>query len=305
MRMRVLVLGGKGFIGSSIIEYLKAQGAQVSIGSRNKWGESDLVTLQMQEMKQISDWLPLLNNVNVLVNAVGILRERKGESYDVIHHVAVASLATACAQLDVKLVHVSAIGLNSQAKSGFIRSKYLGEQAILNSKANAVIVRASLLDGEGGYGAKWFRRVANWPVQFVMQSKGLVAPLQVSDLGEAIANLVMHQLDTPNIIELGGNEISSIPNYLQLLRQARGRGKSLQISVPKCLVRLASHVFDVLAWTPLSFGHYELMQGYNVPAVNLLPELLCRKPTNVGISIEGAGINRLPNEREVFALLNI
>ena len=137
------------------------------------------------------------------------------------------------------------------------------------------------------------------------QSKGLVAPLQVSDLGEAIANLVMHQLDTPNIIELGGNEISSIPNYLQLLRQARGRGKSLQISVPKCLVRLASHVFDVLAWTPLSLGHYELMQGYNVPAVNLLPELLCRKPTNVGISIEGADINRLPNEREVFALLNI
>jgi hypothetical protein len=49
-------------------------------------------------------------------------------------------------------------------------------------------------------------------------------------------------------------------------------------------VRLVSHIFDVFAWTPLSFGHFELMQGYNVPALNMLPELLGRKPSALGSS---------------------
>ena len=155
------------------------------------------------------------------------------------------------------------------------------------SGANAVVVRASLLDGEGGFGAKWFRRVASWPIQFVMQSPGLVAPLQVSDLGEAVANLALNNLQTPNIIEpsiveLGGSEILSIPAYLQLLRLRDGKQKAFQLDAPKWLVRMISHIFDVFALTPLSFGHFELMQGRNVPVKNWLPILLKRAPTLVG-----------------------
>ena len=70
----------------------------------------------------------------------------------------------------------------------------------------------------------------------------------------------------------------TIPQYLNHLRVSYQKRKALQIAVPKILVRLASHIFDVLAWTPLSFGHFELMQGYNAPAVNMLPMLLGRRP---------------------------
>lgn len=176
-------------------------------------------------------------------------------------------------------IHISALGLTANAKSRFIKSKYAGEQAILASGANAVIVRVPLLDGEGGYSAKWFRRVANWPLQLVMQSEGLVAPLQVADLGQAIANMCLTDLpELPNIVELGGADVLSIPDYLTMLRKAQGLKPAIQIAIPKWVVKLTSHVFDLLAWMPLSFGHYELMQGYNVPAVNRLPMLLGRKP---------------------------
>jgi uncharacterized protein YbjT (DUF2867 family) len=279
--MRVLVLGGNGFIGRNIAAKLQLQGAQVMVGSRNKAKKINQIQVKLQNMQQADYWLPLLNGVDVVVNSVGILRERKGESYADIHALAVESLADACAQLGVKLVHISAIGLSATAKSNFIRSKYWGEQAILASGADAIIVRPSLLDGEGGYGAKWFRHVATWPLQFVMQTDGLVAPLQVTDLGEAVANLVMKNIETPNIIELGGSEILGIPAYLQLLRGRNGKEKAIQFNAPKWLVRLVSHIFDVFAWTPLSFGHFELMQGYNVPAKNWLPILLGRKPSEL------------------------
>ena len=290
--MKALVLGGNGFIGSNIVTKLQAQAVQVFVGSRKSNPQNNMPSILMQEMLQINDWLPVLKNLgfqagDVVVNSVGILRERPNESYEKIHNLAVMALAQACARLDIRLIHISAIGLTVTAKSQFIRSKFAGEQAVLASGAQAIIVRPSLLDGEGGYGAKWFRRVATWPLQFVMQSPGLVAPLQVTDLGEAVANLgAMNFADLPKIIELGGNDVVTIPQYLNQLRVSTKRKPAIQIAMPKMLVCLVSHVFDGLAWTPLSFGHFELMQGYNVPAKNSLPMLLGRRPSEIGARIE-------------------
>jgi uncharacterized protein YbjT (DUF2867 family) len=280
--MRVLVLGGNGFIGRNIVAKLQAQGAQVLVGSRNASKQGNAIQVKMQNMQKADDWLPLLNGFDVVVNSVGILRQRKGETYADIHTFAVESLADACAQLGVRLIHISAIGLTASAKSNFIRSKYWGEQAILASGADTIIVRPSLLDGEGGYGAKWFRRVAIWPLQFVMQSDGLIAPLQVTDLGEAVANLCLKPQQCPPIIELGGSDVMTIPQYLAKLRAVNTPNSALQLTMPKFVVRLVSHIFDAFALTPLSFGHFELMQGYNVPAVNGLASLLGRKPSAVG-----------------------
>ena len=289
-RMKVLVLGGNGFIGRNIVAKLQAQGAQMVIGSRKFSIQNNQLQVKMQNMQQAEDWLLLINGFDIVVNAVGILRERglinQRETYANIHTFAVKSLADACAQTGVKLIHISAIGLSASAKSGFITSKYWGEQAILASGADAIIVRPSLLDGEGGYGAKWFRRVATWPLQFVMQSQGLVAPLQVLDLGEAVANLYLNSQIGPQIIELGGNNVMTIGQYLQALRASINKPNALQINTPKWLVRLISHVFDVLALTPLSYGHFVLMQGYNVPQLNMLPILLGRKQTGLGVKIE-------------------
>ena len=281
--MKVLVLGGNGFVGRNIVARLQNKNIAVLVGGRKPVTTGD-VLIRMQKMQTMADWLPMLQDVDVVVNSVGILRERKNESYEQVHKLAPTALANACAELNVRLVHISAIGLSQQAKSGFIRSKFAGEQGILASGANAIIVRPSLLDGlEGnggaGYGATWFRRVAKWPVQFVMRSNGVVAPLQVTDLGEAVANLCQMEFESlPKILELGGNEVVTIPQYLNHLRASYQKRKALQIAVPKILVRLASHIFDVLAWTPLSFGHFELMQGCNAPTMNMLPVLLGCRP---------------------------
>lgn len=301
--MKILVLGGNGFIGSSIVAKLKQQGVKVLIGSRNPVEKVGMLSIRMQEMLLVDDWLPVLKGIDIVVNSVGILRERnllsriqsKRETYDKVHNLAPTALAQACAKLNVRLIQISVIGLTDIAKSRFIRSKFAGEQGILSSDAQAILVRPSLLDGAGGYGAKWFRRVATWPVQFVMKSEGLIAPLQVADLGEAVANLCQMEFDTlPKVIELGGNEVFAIEQYLSKLRIQTNKTRALQIAMPKVAVRLFSHVFDLLAWTPLSFGHFELMQGYNVPAKNMLPILLGRKPTEVGVKAERDYLN-LPN----------
>jgi NADH dehydrogenase len=290
--MNVLVLGGNGFIGSAIVNALYKLNSNVLIGTRKRAQGSHVRTVHMQNMAIINDWSEMLKDVDVVVNTVGILRERKNETYEQVHQIGVMSLANACQKLETKLIHISVIGLRQEAKSRFLTTKLAGENAILVSGADAIIVRPSLLDGEGGYGAKWFRRVSAWPIQLVMQSEGLIAPLQVKDLGEAVAALCqMGFNDLPKVIELGGSDILTIPQYLKKLRN-KASFPAWQLAVPKVLVRVVSHLLDLFNWTPLSFGHYELMQGYNVPANNWLPKLLGRAPTAVGRLATSDGVDR-------------
>ena len=139
--MKVLVLGGNGFIGNNIVAQLKRKNIEVLVGSR-KAGNASVRQIQLQYMLDEADWFAELQGVDVVVNSVGILRERRRENYNQIHALAPEALANACARLGVKLIHISAIGLSEQAKSGFIRSKYFGELAILASGADAIVVRA-------------------------------------------------------------------------------------------------------------------------------------------------------------------
>ena len=64
------------------------------------------------------------------------------------------ALARACRELPKRFVHVSALGLHADARSRFLTSKLAGEVAIKTSGAHWAIVRPSLLDGEGGCGAR-------------------------------------------------------------------------------------------------------------------------------------------------------
>jgi NADH dehydrogenase len=194
-----------------------------------------------------------------------------------------AALAAACALTGRRLIHISALGLSATALSGFLRSKLAGERAVAASGSDYSIVRPSLLDGDGGFGARWFRRVARWPVHPVpADARGLIDALDVGELGEAIA-VLCERTDTGawREVELGGGVPRTVSDYLGSLRPSDLR-PAAPVAVPAGLARFASHVFDVVHFSPLSFGHVELLRRDNVPHPNRLPELLGRTPSRIG-----------------------
>lgn len=285
--MRVLVLGGTGFIGRHAVAALLERGHDVAIGSRfparsaRKLPPADrnreLRVVFLERLLEPDAWRPLLADCEVVVNCVGILRPRGAATYEKVHHLAPAALAVACERFGVaRLVHVSALGLHAGARSGFLVSKLRGEQALLQRRVDLSIVRPSLLDGEGGYGAAWLRRVAGWPIHVVPASAtGLLAPLAVTDLGVALARLseIRGRAELREV-DLGGPDRWTMREYLAELRKRKGLPAARCVPLPHALARLGSHVCDVLHVTPYSFGHLELLQRGNVPLVNRLPELL-------------------------------
>lgn len=99
--MKILVLGGKGFIGRQVASALKAKGAEVIIGSRKAIADKNNIReIKLHEIQNLKSWLDEFQSLDMIVNCVGILRERSGETYEAIHIEAPATMANACAQLN-------------------------------------------------------------------------------------------------------------------------------------------------------------------------------------------------------------
>jgi NADH dehydrogenase len=254
-----------------VVAALSAGGADVVVGTRRP-SRSKAASLacpvehiELHHLTHASDWQERIERFDVVVNCAGILRERWGETFDAVYYRAPVALAEACAIHGKRLIHVTALGLTAGASSGFITAKLNGENGIRRLGGETCIVRPSLLDGVDGFGARWLRRVAQWPVHFIpTDALGRLAPLHVHDLGCAIAALCVCAAEAlPTSVELGGEVRYGMAGYLLAMRSSPRQAIALQ--VPAWTVRLCAHLLDVLHLTPLSWGHVELMRRDNVP----------------------------------------
>jgi len=293
--MRVMVLGGTGFVGRHAVSALLARGHTVIIGTRCPRRATRRLPREAQgcERREVHFeflttryvWKPLLAGVDVVLNAAGILRESGGETYDRVNNMAPAALALACERAGLRLVHVSALGLRPRAYSGFIRSKAAAERAIADTSADYSIVRPSLLDGEGGYAADWLRKLARWPVHCVpIAARGRFAALDVRDLAEAIAVLCEARSKTEwREVDLAGNVRRTLAEHLAALRAGLDDHPALRVPVPHFMALIAGGLCDLLHLTPYGVAALELLWRDNLPKANLLPALLGRAPTPVGV----------------------
>lgn len=296
--MRVLVLGGAGFLGRHVVAALLARNHTVVIGSRygalrGAFDDADdpyeRRETRFERLTSPDAWAPLLGDVDAVVNCVGILRESGRATYERVHLVAPAALAMACAEAGIRrLVHVSALGLRRDARSRFILSKLRGEIALKRSPVPCTIVRPSLLEGPDGYASRWLRRVARWPVHCVpADAIGRIAVVDVRDVADAIA--VVCGRPPPrrcHTVELGGRSSFTLDEYLAMLRQIQGIGRTARkLVIAPGLARVVAHACDALRATPLSLGHLELLRRDNVPTWNTLPRLLERAPHGLGSAL--------------------
>jgi NADH dehydrogenase len=292
---QVLVLGGAGFIGRHVVGALGLRRCRIVVSSRHPLRIDARLpvaavrcprrTARFEDLLAARDWDALLDGIDVVVNCVGILRQRGQETYDRVHHRAPAALAQACAARAVRLVHVSALALHDDAGSRFLRSKLAGERAIQDTPGDWRIVRPSLLDGPDGYASRWLRRLARLPIHaFPADARGRIAALHVDDLAEAIATVALAPALNPGEsreFEFGGDAALPLAGVLASLR-GHDRGAAWQLRLPSLLSRGLAHACDALHFSPFSYGHWELLRRDNLPACNRLREVLGRAPRRIG-----------------------
>ncbi len=287
---RILVLGGKGFVGSHAVSALSAGGAAVVVGTRSpRKAEARLEEREfhLERMLSPESWAEAAAEFDVILNCVGILRPQWRASYEKVHHLAPYALAIAAARYKTRFVHVSALGLQSGDRSGFLTSKRNGENAIQSTQGDWILARPSLLDGEGGFGAAWLRGVSRLPFFVVpADAKGQIAALIANDLGEGLARLCLGAeaelgLKETRVFELGGPRAFDFESYILGLRARYTDREAAVLRVPGIVARIFAHLCDAVYFSPFTFGHWELLRRDNIASPNRLPELLGRVPSEV------------------------
>ncbi len=243
--MRILLTGASGFIGKHLLTALLADGHDVTCAQRSPPNGANprLAYLPADFTKDThkSAWLARLRDIDVVINTVGIFRERGRQTFAAVHTDAPCALFAACCDTPgIKLVlQLSALGADEHADSRYHLSKKAADDYLASLPLHAISLQPSLVYGKDGASTHVFKTLASMPfcVRFGHAAQ-LVQPIHVDDLVAAIASLVRNP---PSVsvrrIALVGPQAMPFTSYLAQLRAAMGMGKLRVLSLPRLIAR--------------------------------------------------------------------
>lgn len=278
--MRILVIGGTGFIGQHVVAKLAARGDSVFVPTRRLRHARDLmvhptVTIVPGDVHDESVLNSLIQGMDAVVNLVGVLHSPSGQPYgpafEAAHVNLPAMIARACATHGVKrLVHVSALGASANGTSQYARSKAAGEAAIAEVAVQTpglctTIFRPSVVFGPGDKFMNMFAGLAKW--FFVLPlagSKARLQPVYVDDVARAIVNCLSEKATCGQTYDLVGPQIYTLGELVSLAAQYSGHPRPV-VDMPMGIGRLQAWFFECLPGEPLmSRDNLDSLQTDNV-----------------------------------------
>jgi uncharacterized protein YbjT (DUF2867 family) len=241
--MKILVVGASGFIGKHLLRALRDRGHEAIGAARHAtapgWIAADYVRDQTD-----SDWLPRLHGIDVVVNCVGILRERGRQTFAALHDAGPRALFAACAQAGVRrVIQVSALGADERARSGYHRSKRAADAFLATLSLGWTIVRPSLVFGPGGASAALFSELAALPViPLPGDGRQQVQPIHIDDLTALLVAAIESDAAAHRTLDAVGPRAVTLREWLGALRTQLGLGRARFVPVPMPLVRFGARV---------------------------------------------------------------
>ena len=261
--MRILLLGGHGFIGRALQARLRRADHSVVCPPRQE--------LDLARMLSPSDWRPWLGKIDLVINAAGILRPRAADQYSPIHHLAPLAMAQACVELGVKgVVQISALG--DPRDSEFIASKQRFDQALLALPLPAIVLRPSVVYSPyGSYGgSSLLRALAALPGGLLLPGSGeqQLQPIDMDSLAEAVLRsaelLESTAAGLGEPLQLVGPERLALADYLSAWRAWLGYPPGRRWQLPIQLIDIAAWVGERFASGALNQTIWRMLQRDNV-----------------------------------------
>jgi len=266
----VVLFGGSGQIGRSLLRRLTEKGYRVIVVTRSPYknlnlkvlgnpGQIDLEkNLNLLEEKKIQN---ILESADIVINLCGILYETKRQKFDDIHSKFPGMLSSICENLNIdKLIHISALGVNEKNRSKYMQSKLQGEKNILKFK-KSIILRPSLIFGKNDSFFNKFASMAEFLPALPLFGSGLTkfTPIWVEDVSSAIIKVMEIKDFKNNIYELGGPEVFSFKELMEILLK-QIKKKRLLIPIPWTIAKYQAKFLELFTKSLITQDQLLLLQ---------------------------------------------
>src|SRR5690606_30582006 len=155
----VTIFGGSGFVGTHLVQILARKGYRIRVAVRRPdlagatrmlGGVGQVMPIQAN-LRNEDSIRRAVQGADIVINLVGIGAQKGKQRFDAVHVAGAAMVARAAkAAGATALVHMSALGVDKAAEvSAYARSKLAGEAAVFEAFPDAVVLRPSLIFGQG------------------------------------------------------------------------------------------------------------------------------------------------------------
>jgi NADH dehydrogenase len=292
----VLVVGGSGFIGRHLVASLAAAGIRVTVPSRRRERAKHLILLPTVDVVQADIMAPdvlqrLCAGNQAVYNLVGVLHSRRGRrderganeygpDFARVHVELPQAIIAACRSTGVRRVlHVSALGASPNAPSEYLRSKGIGEKAVLAAEdLDVTVFRPSVVFGPEDRFLNRFASMTRFlPVMAVPCPEARFQPVYVGDVARALHFALEEPETRGKAYELCGPRAYTLKQLVESVCAMTGRHR-LVVGLPDRLSYLQALMLEHLPGKLMTRDNYRSMQVANTCGgpfpFNLQPQAL-------------------------------
>ena len=255
--MRILVVGGTGFIGTHLCRELRDRGHDVTALSRSTESEDlpEDVRTVLGDVTAYESIEGAFEGQDAVVNLVALPPMSRplggNEMHFRIHEGGTANVVRAAEEHGVgRLVQLSALGADPDGETAYIRSKGTAEGIVRDSDLEWVIFRPSVVFGDGGEFVPFTKRLAPpYVTPLPGGGKTRFQPIWVGDFVPMLADAIDGGEDgtpdayTGETYEIGGPEVLTLAAIAKLAHGADGRSVGV-VSIPMSVAGIGLRSLD-------------------------------------------------------------
>lgn len=276
----VTIIGGSGFVGRYIAQRMARRGWRVRVACRRPnealfvkpYGTVGQVEPIQCNIRDEASTRRAIAGATAVVNCVGLLWESGKNTFDACQTDGAARVAQLAAEEGAKrMVHVSAIGADDDCEADYGRTKGLGEAAVTEAFAGAVILRPSIIFGtEDGFFNQFARLARFMPVLPLVGAETKFQPVWVEDVAEAATKAICGEAE-PGVYELGGPRVATFRECIDLMLDITRR-RRLVVNLPFFVARIQAWFMQKSAWLGvaplLTVDQVKMLENDNVVATD-------------------------------------
>lgn len=279
-QMKIIVLGGSGFVGRLLVKRLSEEGHRLTVLSRNLSSHLDRllppgVTLREMDVYDAEALREAFAGADAVVNLVGILNESgdDGSGFRRAHVELTKRVIAACKLAGVRrLLQMSSLNAG-RGSSHYLKSRGEAEAAVKASGLDWTIFEPSVIFGTGdGLFTRFAALIKYPPVLPLACADANFAPVYVADVVEAFSRSLRDRGTIGEVYELYGPDVFTLKQIVQMTARQLGL-KRLVIPLPDFLGRIQGLVCDFVPGKPFSSDNFRSLQTDSVGGIDGLHRL--------------------------------